>query len=406
VPKTDDDFLVFSWNIEKKTLGVFDREADTVPLIVGGIADTLVGASGESRPFVGFLMEVKGTAQSVGKMCELLQTGFKAAYGADAKFEARPTGGSSYTREWMIVASQGLDVKVEDLPARDEIKLEIEHDANQATLKATEHNKKIADRGLRKRNDATDRQVTRWRANKRGEDEFRNGVVAAFEHGGKQYRIGSIHAPGPEIMESFPGALPAIQRAAANANVDLMSGDFNKHGDFDETIYKDIGKADEGTTFKKSKPNKLGKSRRDRTLVRKTTDIEATMRSPVAIVRPGAPTETPFQKRKRQPRTTARFTKRKVKAAGNKWKRLTDHAMIVTEVRPRPAVVPGAGLLAGQPPTTGEAAPTIPPESPLLMPGTAAAAALETPPTAGEARLTTPTEPPVSPLETPTPMEF
>jgi hypothetical protein len=407
MPQNGDDFLVFSWNLEKKTLNVFNRFADTAALIAGGISRSVRNTAGEARPFVGFLMEVKGSKQSVEQMCNRLTREYRSS-GGKALFEARHTGGGSYTREWMIVVSEGLKVKVSDLNVRDEMKREVEVDARNAVLLDVQKQASNKARGLRDSKESKEQRESRLRSNTRKEDEFRNGVIAEFRHGGQSYRVGSIHAPGPEIMESFPGALSAIQRGADLAGIDIMTGDLNKHGEVGNAVFKDIGRDGEGTTFSR-KTGKLGRSRRDRSLVRSASKLNVKMRSPIAITRPGRPEEPKPSARFRKKRRGTRFSPRK-KVVQKDWQPLTDHAMILTEVSPvRPLPPLGAPSLGPLDPVTPE--PSPPSLPPSMLEG-AANSMIGQQQTEGAARLTTPSEPAPSPLtvssgvsEEPVPME-
>lgn len=364
MPKTDEPFLTFHWNIEKKSKNVFKKRPETAKQIAEEMSNNLrrldetsVGLRHEPMPFVGFLQEVKGKKDDVNAMCRRLKKEFKAQRGADGKqlgevkFEAFPTGGKSSMAEWTIVVSQGLsDMTIKDLDARAKYKKVIEDVKTAGKKKKTDQ----ADRlGWRARSVKQEPPLRIFLSIPHEAEDFRNGVIAEVEWNGETHRISSIHAPGPDIMKKEPRLLDAIQSAAQDANVDVITADTNVYGSVNEEVFRDLGKSHGGTTIRPS--GEFSNSQLDRVLALPTTN--AKMRKPIL---PGGPEKTIQKKKHKRRRRSTHYTTPKRKP--NATQRLTDHGMIVTEMGKRldtPIVLDATPLQSV--PLTGET------PSPLTM---------------------------------------
>ncbi|WP_315836344.1 hypothetical protein [Bradyrhizobium prioriisuperbiae] len=368
MPKTKDDFLVFHWNLQKKSLNSLISDNDMAQLVAKGITDNVRrrGKSRDPLPLVGFLQEVIGTRDDVASICGRLKKEFEAQRGEDAKhlgnvtFEAYPTGGKASMKEWTVVVSQGLDVtKVEDLNVRDEYARVIETDKTEAAQKKHAFDNRPNKRAAQKKAKQETYRSTSYEAR-----DFRDGLVAEIKLPGNQSsRIATIHAPGPKIMKDLPGLLPAIPRSAATANVAFLTGDLNADGNLnknDEVVktgFRNIGADLGGTTFKKSAiapgSNPLGVRVRDRSFVHESSQLYTKRWKPIAVDRQRTPrvVVTMVPKKSRPGFATKRKSKSKRtvltgERAANLLKTVqpdlfTDHALIVTKVRwndPAPSV--------------------------------------------------------------------
>lgn len=259
------DVLVFSWNVEKKSVGQLEADPDLAPRLSQVIARTVArGPDGADTNFIGFLLEIKGTRARIAEMCTKLSSEFDRTTGTTGTlFRFRDTGGAPSTREAIIVVSRGVEAVVRDFDAREKFADFVEEDKRQANEKA-EKKKNHLSRAARSKSKFAP-NADRLRKVNRPPEWYRNGVMADFMVAGREYRAGSIHAPGPDITSRAIEVVDCIIDKAQEDGINLLIGDFNRDGVFGRQYYRDLTKnLGSGTTYKKSALGTLGKRKRDR----------------------------------------------------------------------------------------------------------------------------------------------
>jgi hypothetical protein len=301
------DLMILSWNVQTKSLGGFERTPDTVERIVKGVIDTVkLGDKGIDTPFIGFLLEIKGVQGDVEEMCELLAEEFEEQTGGrTAEFVPVNVGGEKTTAESIIVMHRGVNVEISGFDLQEPMGKFVERHKAKAEALSAQHDKMIVEKlnlrsGVRNKRYTESQKRTRFQAFRREAKWVSGGVIATVKHAANEIKVASIHAPSPKISNSIDlnkdiGIVDTIIAHAASQGVDVLIGDFNRHGDYAGANYDDLTESwtpGTGTSFKKKTPGELTSSRWDRIFAKKGHTFNITAEAPIPITRPvnlGAP---------------------------------------------------------------------------------------------------------------------
>jgi hypothetical protein len=306
--------MIISWNVERKSLGAFEQVPDTVQRIVKGIADVVkTGDQAADTPFIAFLLEIKGIQQNVDLMSTQLAAEYQRQTGRTAVFEAHATGGAATTAESIIVMhSRGVAVSISGFDVQAKMGEFIVKNKSRAEERARDRFSRATGKGLRSadkdvtsasrrakperynpyrrpyKKEPTEQEKQAWYRDVKHEAEwFRNGVIATVTHGANEIKIASIHAPGPDLSNTVPGIVDTMIARAATEGVDVLIGDFNRHGTYAGAYYDDITEDwTTGTSFKKKSPGVLTESRWDRVLAKKGRMFNIVSEDPIPVTRP------------------------------------------------------------------------------------------------------------------------
>lgn len=381
-----DDLTVFSWNLEKKSLGGLTSEADNVPRIVSSLIKT-VGQDDPvaDPPFIGFLLEIKGPDGSVAQMCKVIEKEYRRQSGGkEITVSSRSTNGAPGTIESIITLSRGVEVTSTKFDVQKGLKAFIEQDKASAARAFGEHNKMVERRFRSRKDHPYKAKEQHYRKLNRDPEWFRNGVIAEVKQGGRTLRVASVHAPGPDVSDKVEEVVDSIVQSAVGNKVDILIGDLNRRGSLESKYYKDLSRTwTTGTTLGKNEnANQLGESRWDRILASQDRIFDIASPDPVAVTR------------------------------GAELKRLTDHALVYARVSDRPVqtIEPPFSLETAPPRPGGvdlaslaSAQALVEPQATPLAYAAATDRSAKTEPPQSENPLATPsTEPPTDPLSPPT----
>lgn len=283
-----DELTVFSWNLQKKSYKGLTSNSDTVNRVVNGIVQVVNGNDKKSdAPFVGFLLEIVGSANNVKKICTEIGRKYKSVTGKKISVTHQSTGGSSHTRESIITLSRGARVVSSKFDVRRGLADVIEQDRANADRVFREREERVGRRLRSRENHPYASRPDHFRRVNRESDWFRDGAIAEVTHGGRQIKIASIHAPGPDMSNKVEDVVDTIVNSAANQNVDILIGDLNRRGTLPANHFEDLSVAwKTGTTFGKKDTKQLGKTRWDRVLARNDRKFGISSPDPVPITRP------------------------------------------------------------------------------------------------------------------------
>lgn len=288
------EFIIVSWNVERMGLAKASEQARP---IARKIADSIVGMeNGDRVPFIGFLLEVKGTEGAVRGILQQLVAAIPSDFRANHQVRAQAVfcGGESNTEEWIIVFYHGMDVTTGVMDVRAEMGPVIDQDKQNAKGLFDDHKSMKESRGLRSQPKPTEKIMSFGMDLGSSEQKyikidhdvgwFRNGVIckARSLQGGGTVKIASVHAPGPRETSKSAEIIQAIKRAGISKNVDALIGDFNVRGDLSGDGYVDLSSLwATGTTLSTTHANLFTDSKWDRLLVRAASGFEVKLNDPV-----------------------------------------------------------------------------------------------------------------------------